>query len=81
MLDLGVELLMSEESYEVPGLRPAVGRLVNALVAVLGPELTPGSNAYSKCKALIREMQVRIIKSIISHNRISSKGFLGFCRH
>ncbi len=32
--------------------------LANALVAVLGPELTLGSPAYCSCRALIREMQV-----------------------
>lgn len=57
-LELALDLLMSEEAYAVPGLRPAVGRLANALVAVLGPELRLGSDAYVKCKSLIREMQV-----------------------
>ncbi|KAK9820084.1 hypothetical protein WJX72_005985 [[Myrmecia] bisecta] len=56
-LALALQLLMSEEAYSVAGLRPAVGRLANALVAVLGPELTLGSDPYVKCKALIREMQ------------------------
>ena len=51
---------MREESTSVPGLRPAVGRMANALVAVLGPELTQGSKAYNLTKALIREMQVEI---------------------
>ena len=32
--------------------------MANALVAVLGPELTQGSKAYNLTKALIREMQV-----------------------
>ena len=49
---------MVEENAAVPGLQPAVGRLANALVAVLGPELTLGSPAYCSCRALIREMQV-----------------------
>jgi hypothetical protein len=57
-LELALDLLMSEEAYAVPGLRPAVGRLANALVAVLGPELRLGSDAYVKSKSLIREMQV-----------------------
>ena len=57
MLALSLELLMREESASVPGLRPAVGRMANALVAVLGPELTQGSKAYNLTKALIREMQ------------------------
>ena len=58
-LRLGLQLLLSEEAYSVAGLRPAVGRLANAMVALLGPELTPGSMAYDTCKSLIREMQVR----------------------
>ena len=53
-----VEALMGEENYRVPGLQPAAGRLANALVAVLGPELTLGSRAYARCRTLIREMQV-----------------------
>eukprot|EP00884_Botryococcus_braunii_P001693 jgi/Botrbrau1/11524/Bobra.0393s0003.2 len=56
-LELALQLLMSEEAYGVAGLRPAVGRLTNALVAVLGPELTLGTEAYTKCKSLIREIQ------------------------
>ena len=57
-LDHATRALMSEDSFGVPGLQPAVGRLSNALVAVLGPELTLGSRAYCACRALIREMQV-----------------------
>ncbi len=34
-------------------------RLANAMVAVLGPELRLGSREYARCRALIREMQVR----------------------
>ena len=53
-----VDALMLEDNVAVLGLQPAVGRLANALVAVLGPELTLGSPAYCSCRALIREMQV-----------------------
>lgn len=53
-------MLMSEEAYAVPGLRAGLGRLANSVVAVLGPELSPGTDVYSKCKALIREIQVAI---------------------
>ena len=49
---------MAEDNAVVAGLQPAVGRLSNALVAVLGPELTLGSPAYCRCRAIIREMQV-----------------------
>lgn len=55
-------MLMSEEAYAVPGLRAALGRLANSVVAVLGPELSPGTDVYTKCKALIREVQVGIMK-------------------
>ncbi len=54
-------MLMSEEAYAVPGLRAALGRLANSDVAVLGPELSPGTDVYSKCKALIREVQVQAL--------------------
>ena len=55
-------MLMSEEAYAVPGLRAALGRLANSVVAVLGPELSPGTDVYTKCKALIREVQVGVMK-------------------
>ena len=56
---------MLEENSAVPGLQPAVGRLANALVAVLGPELTLGSPAYCSCRALIREMQVGVCTLVV----------------
>ena len=57
-LDFAVQLLMSEAAFSLAGLRPAMGRLANAMVAALGPELQLGSPAYKLCKAIIREMQV-----------------------
>ena len=57
-LAVATQMLMSEEAYGVPGLRAALGRLANSVVAVLGPELSPGTDVYTKCKALIREVQV-----------------------
>ena len=57
-LAVATQMLMSEEAYAVPGLRAGLGRLANSVVAVLGPELSPGTDVYSKCKALIREIQV-----------------------
>ncbi|KAA6419843.1 MAG: hypothetical protein FRX49_10206, partial [Trebouxia sp. A1-2] len=56
-LAVATQMLMSEEAYAVPGLRAALGRLANSVVAVLGPELSPGTDVYTKCKALIREVQ------------------------
>lgn len=57
-LAVATQMLMSEEAYTVPGLRAGLGRLANSVVAVLGPELSPGTDVYAKCKALIREIQV-----------------------
>ena len=57
-LAVATQMLMSEEAYVVPGLRAALGRLANSVVAVLGPELSPGTDIYTKCKALIREIKV-----------------------
>ena len=57
-LAVATQMLMSEEAYAVPGLRAALGRVANSVVAVLGPELSPGTDVYSKCKALIKEVQV-----------------------
>ena len=61
-LAVATQMLMSEEAYAVPGLRAALGRLANSVVAVLGPELSPGTDVYTKCKALIREVQVGVVK-------------------
>ncbi|KAK9838575.1 hypothetical protein WJX81_008486 [Elliptochloris bilobata] len=55
-LDLALGVLLAEGAAAVPGLRPAAGRLANAMVAVLGPELRLGSREYARCRALIREM-------------------------
>lgn len=48
-LGLGMDILLSEESAWVD-LQQGVGRLINAIVAVLGPELVPGSIFFSRCK-------------------------------
>lgn len=40
---------------ENPLLQPAAARLANAMVAVLGPEFTLGSAAYSRCKTLVTD--------------------------
>ena len=57
-LGFAVWALMSEADYALAGLRPALGRLANAMVAVLGPELRLGSPTYKLCTSVIREMQV-----------------------
>lgn len=66
-LAVAAQMLMSEEAYAVPGLRAALGRLANSVVAVLGPELSPGTDVYTKCKALIREIQVVLDPACCCH--------------
>lgn len=46
-----MEILLSEENGWVD-LQQGIGRLVNAVVAVLGPELAPGSIFFSRSKVL-----------------------------
>ena len=58
VLNLETELLMSEEANAVPGLRPVLGKLANAMVALLGPEMRLGSAAYTKTRTLLLDLQV-----------------------
>lgn len=48
-LFLAMEILLLEENGYVD-LRQKIGHLINAIVAVLGPELAPGSTFFSRCK-------------------------------
>ena len=50
-------MLLAEDIYSTPGLLPAIGRLANAMVAVLGPEYSLGSAAYIACKSIINDMR------------------------
>jgi hypothetical protein len=59
-LDLALELLLADDGRQAVGMRPGIGRLANAIVAVLGPEYSPGSRHYMRCRSIIREMQVRL---------------------
>ncbi|XP_020585694.1 LOW QUALITY PROTEIN: HEAT repeat-containing protein 5B [Phalaenopsis equestris] len=54
-LFLVMEILLGEENGFVE-LRQEIGRIVNAIVAVLGPELVPGSTFFSRCKSVIAEI-------------------------
>lgn len=54
-LTLALDILLSEESGLVD-LQQGVGRLINAIVAVLGPELSPGSIFFSRCKSVVAEI-------------------------
>lgn len=55
-LILALDILLSEESGLVD-LQQGVGRLINAIVAVLGPELSPDSIFFSRCKVGCFEFQ------------------------
>jgi hypothetical protein len=48
-MSLVMEILHSEE-HTGPEVRQCLGRLINAIVAVIGPELSPGSSFFSRCK-------------------------------
>ena len=52
-----MDVLLSD-SHDTVGLCQAAGRLVNALVAVYGPELVPGSTVFYRCK--VREAATHI---------------------
>ncbi|CAO2817215.1 unnamed protein product [Amaranthus hypochondriacus] len=54
-LNLGLEILLSEENGWVD-LQQGIGRLINAIVSVLGPELASGSIFFSHCKSVIAEI-------------------------
>ncbi|KAK2986819.1 hypothetical protein RJ640_011044 [Escallonia rubra] len=54
-LGLATDILLSEENGWVE-LQQGVGRLINAIVAVLGPELAPGSIFFSRCKSVVTEI-------------------------
>ncbi|EEF45628.1 conserved hypothetical protein [Ricinus communis] len=55
-LGLAMDILLSEENGLVD-LQQGVGCLINAIVAVLGPELAPGSIFFSRCKSVIAEIR------------------------
>ncbi|KAA8530559.1 hypothetical protein F0562_005268 [Nyssa sinensis] len=57
-LGLAMDILLSEENGWVD-LQQGVGRLINAIVAVLGPELSPGSIFFSRCKSVVAEISSR----------------------
>ncbi|VAI89013.1 unnamed protein product [Triticum turgidum subsp. durum] len=50
-----MEILLLEENGYVD-FRQEIGHLINAIVAVLGPELAPGSIFFSRCKSVIAEI-------------------------
>ncbi|XP_076960722.1 protein SWEETIE-like [Bidens hawaiensis] len=57
-LGLALDILLSEENGWVV-LQQEIGHLINAIVAVLGPELHPGSIFFSRCKSVIAEISLQ----------------------
>ncbi|KAJ4850066.1 hypothetical protein Tsubulata_019358 [Turnera subulata] len=57
-LGLAMDILLSEEIGLID-LQQGVAHLINAIVAVLGPELAPGSIFFSRCKSVIAEISSR----------------------
>ncbi|KAK7374934.1 hypothetical protein VNO80_08377 [Phaseolus coccineus] len=54
-LSLAMDILLSDENGLV-NIQQGVGRLINAIVTVLGPELVPGSIFFSRSKSVIAEI-------------------------
>ncbi|RYR59970.1 hypothetical protein Ahy_A04g017089 isoform A [Arachis hypogaea] len=54
-LSLAMDILLSDENGLVD-IQQGVGRLINAIVAVLGPELVPGSIFFSRSKSAMAEI-------------------------
>ncbi|KAG6716276.1 hypothetical protein I3842_04G041200 [Carya illinoinensis] len=54
-LSLAMDILLSEENGWVE-LQQGIGRLINAIVAVIGPELAPGSIFFTRCKSVVAEI-------------------------
>ncbi|KAL2329485.1 hypothetical protein Fmac_017066 [Flemingia macrophylla] len=54
-LSLVMDILLSDENGLVD-IQQGVGRLINAIITVLGPELAPGSIFFSRSKSAIAEI-------------------------
>ncbi|GAU16513.1 hypothetical protein TSUD_167430 [Trifolium subterraneum] len=54
-LSLAMDILLSDENG-LADVQQGVGRLINAIVAVLGPELVPGSIFFTRSKSAIAEI-------------------------
>ncbi|VFQ70327.1 unnamed protein product [Cuscuta campestris] len=66
-LGLAIDVLMSNEVCSIE-LQQGVGCLINAIVAVLGPDLAPGSIFFSRCKSVIAEISSRQETSTLLEN-------------
>lgn len=59
-LNLVMDVLLSEENGWVD-LQQEVGRLVNVIVSVIGPELSPQGIFFSRCKVSKSKLDVSLI--------------------
>lgn len=71
-LEIAQQMLLDDSIYSTPGLLPSIGRLGNAMVACLGPDFVPGSDAYAICRSIVSELRapdssgVRLKEDILS---------------
>lgn len=71
-LDIAQEMILDDSIYSTAGLLPSIGRLGNAMVACLGPDYVPGSDAYAICRSIVSELRapdssgVRLKEDILS---------------
>ncbi|XP_058187917.1 protein SWEETIE-like isoform X1 [Rhododendron vialii] len=79
-LGLATDILLSEENGWVD-LQQGVGRLINAIVAVLGPELAPGSIFFSRCKAVVAEISCRQETATLLENVRFTQQLVVFAPH
>lgn len=70
-----MELLLSDE-HASPELGQSVGRLINAIVAVLGPELSPISSFFMRCKVKLLVTCLQNVISMPSDNDILASGLI-----
>ncbi|KAL4652128.1 hypothetical protein ACB092_01G210800 [Castanea dentata] len=71
-LGLAMDILLSEENGWVE-LQQGVGRLINAIVAVLGPELAPGSIFFSRCKSVVAEITCQETATMLESVRFTQQ--------
>lgn len=54
-LSVAMDLLLFQDQAAAE-LYESIGRLLNVIVAVLGPELSPGSALFARCKSVVAEI-------------------------
>ena len=64
-MSLVMEILLSED-HAGPEVRQCLGRLINAIIAVTGPELSPGSSFFSRCKVCFSILNQQLFSACIS---------------